>query len=186
MCVNSDGDFDKTLNNTKYLVKQLMLQFPNAQIVRHYDASRKNCPASLNYDDWSGWYVFLGDIGLGDATPSALLKKGSYGDAVTSLQESLNVLGYTLNADGDFGGITENAVIHFQQNNSLEVDGIVGPSTQAKLDEMVSKLDSTPSILAGIAIAFSKGYITMKDYWTERANADADIGQLFLNICKKG
>ena len=47
------------------------------------------------------------------------------------LQNRLLELGYTElgTADGSFGKLTESAVVHFQQDNGLEVDGIVGPMT---------------------------------------------------------
>lgn len=59
ICVNDDGDFQKALSNTIELVKELKKEFPNAKVVRHYDASRKNCPASLSANNWEGWNNFL-------------------------------------------------------------------------------------------------------------------------------
>ena len=49
ICINSDGNFDKAFSNSIDLVKQLMGVFgiDSAHVVRHYDASRKNCPATL-------------------------------------------------------------------------------------------------------------------------------------------
>jgi hypothetical protein len=72
------------------------------------------------------------------ATVSGLpmLQKGSEGSSVKALQILLNGYGYSLGsygADGDFGSATENAVEAFQEDCNLEVDGIVGPMTWAKL-----------------------------------------------------
>ena len=69
--------------------------------------------------------------GNGDITASAmpLLKKGSQGEAVKKLQQTLNGKGYKLTEDGDFGNKTEAAVKAFQKANGLEVDGEVGPMT---------------------------------------------------------
>ncbi len=72
-----------------------------------------------------------------------LLKPGSSGRAVRELQRRLLELGYrvmgqrgkTLTADGDFGPVTEEAVVEFQmqsvdrQGNPLDADGKVGPVT---------------------------------------------------------
>lgn len=60
MCVNRDGDFDKAFNNTVLAVRQLMaeLNIPIDRVVRHYDASRKNCPQSFNKNGWALWYEF--------------------------------------------------------------------------------------------------------------------------------
>lgn len=53
------------------------------------------------------------------------------GDDVKNLQARLLALGYTEvgTADGSFGPKTDEAVRHFQENNDLVVDGIVGPLT---------------------------------------------------------
>ena len=62
------------------------------------------------------------------------LEFGSYGDAVRKLQNRLKELGYTTGGtDGKFGSSTEAAVMAFQSNNSLTVDGKAGPATQRKL-----------------------------------------------------
>ena len=65
-----------------------------------------------------------------------LLRKGSQGDAVKTLQENLMALGYSLpkyGADGKFGTETEQAVRAFQARAGLEVDGIYGSKTHAAL-----------------------------------------------------
>ena len=67
-----------------------------------------------------------------------ILRYGSKGEAVQQLQEKLLKLGYNLGpdgADGDFGNLTQNAVIQFQQANNLEADGEVGPETSAAIDK---------------------------------------------------
>ncbi len=58
-----------------------------------------------------------------------LLSVGSTGNEVKELQRKLNVTP----VDGIFGPITYEAVIKFQSENGLRVDGIVGPLTAAKL-----------------------------------------------------
>ena len=67
------------------------------------------------------------------AATMPLLKKGSQGEAVKILQQTLNGKGYKLTEDGDFGNKTEAAVKAFQKANGLEVDGEVGPITWATL-----------------------------------------------------
>ena len=62
------------------------------------------------------------------------LKKGARGNITKLLQEKLVSLGYNTNGvDGIFGFGTEKAVISFQKNNGLVVDGIVGQNTWRKL-----------------------------------------------------
>lgn len=58
-----------------------------------------------------------------------LLRNGDRGNFVYLLQFILNQYGYNLSVDGIFGSKTLNAVRDFQQNNSLNVDGLVGPNT---------------------------------------------------------
>ena len=67
--------------------------------------------------------------------PGYLLRQGSRGDAVRTLQRYLNDLSTVygallpVNADGAFGTQTRNAVIAFQRMFELTPDGIVGPAT---------------------------------------------------------
>lgn len=68
-----------------------------------------------------------------------MLYRGCTGDAVKTLQDKLNALGYNSgNVDGIFGAKTYAAVTAFQKANGLGVDGIVGKLTWAKL------YDATP------------------------------------------
>lgn len=65
-----------------------------------------------------------------------ILKKGSRGSQVVSLQRQLQFLGYNIGswgADGDFGTSTLKAVKAFQKDKGLVVDGLVGPATRAAL-----------------------------------------------------
>lgn len=57
-----------------------------------------------------------------------IIKRGSKGANVKYLQERLGVA-----ADGQFGPITQAAVVAFQKSHGLVPDGIVGPLTWAKV-----------------------------------------------------
>lgn len=71
---------------------------------------------------------------------SGLLKIGSRGSKVSSLQQRLKDLGYLSGkVDGIFGPATEKALKSFQKDNGLVVDGIAGDKTFAKLDNPVNK-----------------------------------------------
>lgn len=67
------------------------------------------------------------------ATP-LILRLGSKGAEVRTLQTNLRALGYMRTIDGDFGEGTERALKSFQTRNGLRPDGIAGPSTLAKLN----------------------------------------------------
>lgn len=64
MCINSDADYAKTYKNTVELTKNLMRKFniPIERVVRHYDASRKNCPGHMSKNSWNAWWKFKEDI----------------------------------------------------------------------------------------------------------------------------
>lgn len=64
---------------------------------------------------------------------SLILKVGSYGEAVQTLQLRLKQLGYfSGTGTGYYGPVTRAAVIAFQQANGLIVDGVAGPNTRNK------------------------------------------------------
>jgi hypothetical protein len=60
--------------------------------------------------------------------------RGQYQNEVLTLQDRLNWLGFgCIPEDGDFGPITEEAVIRFQRAYGLVIDGKVGPETWGAL-----------------------------------------------------
>lgn len=72
------------------------------------------------------------------------LTRGDKGSEVTKLQQNLIALGYgklmdPYGADGSFGPATESAVKAFQSDYKLEIDGIAGSKTQAKISELLKK-----------------------------------------------
>ncbi len=73
------------------------------------------------------------------AADAAVLKRGSRGDEVVTLQKKLKQWGYYDGAvDGVFGAGTEKAVQYFQRKNGLVADGIVGTKTAAALGMTLS------------------------------------------------
>ncbi len=66
------------------------------------------------------------------------LKMGIVSEDVKTLQESLTLLNYRLGkVDGDFGSKTEKAVIRFQIDHDLYVDGIVGSNTWNEIQNQI-------------------------------------------------
>lgn len=62
------------------------------------------------------------------------VQMGSRGDDVLSLQIMVSdVLGISLERDGQFGSGTRNAVIQYQKNAGLSADGICGTNTWSRL-----------------------------------------------------
>ncbi len=80
----------------------------------------------------SGGYYYAPTTAVVPDMP--MLYRGCTGDAVKTLQDKLNALGYNSGSvDGIFGAKTYAAVTAFQKANSLGVDGIVGKLTWGRL-----------------------------------------------------
>lgn len=61
-------------------------------------------------------------------------QRGTKGPLAAAIQAALVEQNwYNLEIDGDFGPLTEKALLDFQRKNDIEVDGIAGPQTYAKL-----------------------------------------------------
>lgn len=84
--------------------------------------------------------------GRSEVSDAAVLKQGSRGDLVKSLQTKLINWGYmTGKADGIFGAKTKAGVISFQKKNGLVADGIVGTKTAQALGLKLTSTSTTTS-----------------------------------------
>ena len=80
----------------------------------------------------------------------SVLRRGSTGDAVVTVQKKLKQWGYYTGAvDGIFGSRTEAAVRYFQRKNGLTADGIVGKKTAAALGITLSGESGTGGAQSG-------------------------------------
>jgi peptidoglycan hydrolase-like protein with peptidoglycan-binding domain len=76
---------------------------------------------------------------------SGSLRQGHQGARVMLLQKQLTALGYDPGpADGKFGARTASAVQKLQTAESLAADGVVGPQTQAKIDQLCQAKEGCP------------------------------------------
>ena len=90
-------------------------------------------------------YDYFHPIPLNEIKPQTL-KIGANGPLVEALQRALNEKlqpSANLSVDGDFGGMTEQAVIRFRKENGLGESGQVDEQVWAKIGEI--KLDQDPS-----------------------------------------
>jgi hypothetical protein len=74
------------------------------------------------------------------------LRSGDSGPRVRAAQYLLRQRGYSLEADGGFGPITDGAVRAFQGANGLAVDGVIGPNTFQKLIVTVRRGDNNDAV----------------------------------------
>lgn len=151
--------------------------------------------------NWLHWFELPGCKYIKDGviTPEAepapveatkpLIKKGSKGNYVIELQNSLMKLGYSLpkfGADGDFGGETLDAVKKFQADKGLVVDGEVGNNTWKAIDEAISKLSTEKPVVAPAnPVAVEKKYIVINSgSWNIRTGPST--GFSVIGIAKAG
>ena len=87
-----------------------------------------------------------------------VLKKGSKGPAVVTLQEFLKIT-----ADGDFGPKTESAVKSWQKKNGLVSDGVVGPKTWAAMG--ILNTDNAENLEVAKALEIKKHYMPVGTYF---------------------
>lgn len=73
--------------------------------------------------------VIVQATGTSELPAWPVIRQGSVGQPVRSLQYLLNARGAALAVDGIFGPATNAALRNFQKTHSLIVDGIVGPRT---------------------------------------------------------
>ena len=118
--------------------------------------------------------AFLPDGG-DEEIGAAVLKVGSSGQQVRTLQTKLNNWGYNAGTvDGIFGSNTLAAVKRFQANNGLTVDGIVGAKTAAALGMTLSGSSSSNS-----SYSSSDLYLLAKCIYAE-ARGEPSIGQVAI------
>ena len=123
MCINRDGDYEKTWENTVELVKNLLIVFPQCEVVRHFDATGKPCPGSMRAENWKLWDEFLSDI----KQPMKLridLSKSSVAKAIEEKPKVCPTCGQVLEKED----VKEVSGMEFKRNNYLNV--IKVPSTE--------------------------------------------------------
>lgn len=143
ICVNSDGDYAKAVENAIKLIKILMVRYNlNAsRIVQHNFWTGKDCPHFLRNGkkgiNWNQFKAKLNDANV-SVSDYFYLKQGDVGERVRQYQDKLKRAGYKIDVDGSFGPAMLNAVKQFQKDNNLAVDGYLGPDTQKTLNVILA------------------------------------------------
>ena len=135
------------------------------------------CAVALLLTVLTGVLAFSGVLTAKDATTTeaAVLKQGSTGSSVRTLQTKLKVwVYYTGSVDGIYGSQTVKAVKYFQSKNGLAVDGIVGAKTAAALGMTLSGSSSGSS--SG-SYSSSDEYLLAKCVYAE-ARGEPYVGQV--------
>ena len=103
--------------------------------------------ASLGWTDYAILPGQTEDVADMPTNTRPTLRRGDKGDAVRDLQTMLVAQGYDLpgsGIDGDYGPETRGAVLAFQDDRGLKMDGIVGPETWAELESEQEKAEGKP------------------------------------------
>ncbi|MDD4406989.1 MAG: peptidoglycan-binding protein [Bacilli bacterium] len=110
-----------------------------------------------------------------------ILKIGSQGVEVVDLQQKLIKINYLKGeADGYFGKNTERAVLNFQADNTLKVDGIVGDDTWNVINKKlnISGIDNPQTIKQGDQnedVIDLKNKLKSLEYFSDEINNNFDI-----------
>jgi len=110
-------------------------------------------------------FLFTDAFEMQETAEAAVIKQGSSGTTVKTIQTKLKAWGYyTGSVDGVFGVKTAAAVKYFQKTNGLTADGIVGAKTAAALGISLSASAATSTatsndlaLLARLVYAEARG-----------------------------
>ena len=164
-----DKVYKEAVELTAMLCKEYSINPEKPSVICHSEG--KTLGIASNHSDVMHWFPSFGksmDMFREDVAKEIgsvivnypVLKKGSKGDSVKTLQIKLNEFGYKLVVDGDFGVSTENTLKDFQKKNGLTADGICGAATWTVLNKPVK----TPEEIT-VQNAVKDGIITDADYW---------------------
>ena len=150
ICVNSDGDYQKAVENAIELTKHIMKEedIPASNVVQHNRWCGKNCPRYLRSGSkgptWSGFVQALtksgGHVDYKPQTSAAHVDKPKPTTGrIAIIQKTLNSRYHTgITVDNLYGPKTKKALVKGYQTElnrqfgaHLAVDGIWGPKTKA-------------------------------------------------------
>lgn len=153
--------FDKVVDNTIELVKYLMkeLNIPIDNVVRHYDASRKNCPGSLSADDWAKWYEF----------------KNRLIDSGPSITDCTNELKWR-------GIITAQELWNVKAEQDIDIKFMLSKYYPYILKNGGSVKDRKISCDDALDILQKQGIVSDYALWNDKAFVDREIYQLIINM----
>ena len=165
LCAEKDGTFHpNTIANGAWLTQTLMKKrnVPAKRVVRHYDASGKNCPQRMNVDGkWSLWYKYhkqlTGATSVSVPLPSNNTKESQHtvksGDTLWGLSKQYNatiadlkkwnnlksdtiVVGAKLNLGNNIKTPTPNPTpVAITPKANLKADGWLGYNTVVELQK---------------------------------------------------
>ncbi|MFP3338614.1 peptidoglycan-binding protein, partial [Micrococcus sp. SIMBA_131] len=119
------------------------------------------------------------------SSTAGVLKTGSRGSEVTSVQQQLKNKGfYNYNVDGIFGPITEKAVKQFQSANGLSQTGIVDSQTKNKLSS--ASVEEKNEEVSGLKVGARGSSVTsLQQNLKDRGYYNYNVDGIFGSITEK-
>jgi len=119
------------------------------------------------------------------SSTAGVLKTGSRGSEVTSVQQQLKNKGYyNYNVDGIFGPITEKAVKQFQSANGLSQTGIVDSQTKNKLSS--ASVEEKKEEVSGLKVGARGSSVTsLQQNLKDRGYYNYNVDGIFGSITEK-
>lgn len=125
MCVNSDGNYMKTVENTAMLVAQILKEekLSIKDVVQHYDYSKKNCPEIMRSGKIITWQQFLKKTenymqSISEREPLIMqfLNKTGRAEIRTLLKKarSRGIIDKTIHTDSKINEYTDTELISYQ------------------------------------------------------------------------
>ena len=152
-----------TYNSSKKNYGHVGLYIGDGKVIEAKGTQNGVICSAVTEKKWVNWGELKGvDYGTTTSTPASddnlgfpvnsgwrpTIKRGDKNDTVKECQMMLHTLGYDIGKntgiDSDFGRMTESAVMLFQYDHKLIVDGICGPMTWDALDKAIAALKDKP------------------------------------------
>ena len=162
ICINSDGNYNSSIQNTAELTKRLMMIYnvPLNRVVRHYDVSRKSCPQSMKSNNWKRWYEFKDSLNGTSKTENTSNKsangsihkfateviQGKYGNGrerkntiYKTVQSEVNNILNNRSVRNDHVTDVALQVINGQYGNGSMRKDLLYKAIQSEVDEIINK-----------------------------------------------
>lgn len=175
ICVNSDGNYKKAVDNAAELVKSLMSKYniPATNVIQHHTSSGKNCPAFMRSGSrgitWGDFNALLLGKSIGKVTNKPKTSKPSTPKVKASTTSRSNIT-----VDGKWGKSTTRAL---QKALNTPVDGIISKQPR----------NSVSQSLYGGTVQFGSGSSNVIVALQRKvgANADGKLGPATVRALQK-
>lgn len=178
ICVNPDSNYYKAVENAKWLCAKLLKErgWGIDRLMRHYDASRKNCPRRIIAEGlWDGFKAdvqkLMNGTSSGSSAPAPKPETSKPAPGYSPIRRDgqihcNNFTGSGIPVDGEDGQKTRKGAVKVLQTGlnmdydaGLDVDGILGVLTLQALGDHYVRLNECQYMVTALEILLMlKGY----------------------------